>query len=156
MDADFSFTSRFRAIVILIGVLVVFVLPYAYHVDVGPGPNGLVAILWMLPENSGIILLTALEYFTIYYLYRLVVLTAVWRYQQGKMKSRILMLHGLVAELIPVLISIPATLFLNSEGENLYPIMIPLPFLFLYCAVLVLSKRVMTKRNGQSHQKRSE
>ncbi|MFW9863271.1 MAG: hypothetical protein ACFFEX_07865 [Candidatus Thorarchaeota archaeon] len=101
------------------------------------------AITWefpefqVLPEYPGIMPLTALEYF-IYYLYRLVVLNAIWKFSLGRIKSKRLMAHGLVSELIPMFISIPGVLLLNSEGENYIPIMIPIPFLLLYCALLAL------------------
>jgi hypothetical protein len=152
MDANIPFSSHIRAIIVFIGILVVFVLPYGYHVDLGPGPNGLMAILWEFPEGYGIMLLSALEYF-FYYLYRLVVLSAIWKFSLGKMKSRRLLFHGLISELIPVLISIPGVLILNSDGENYIPIMIPLPFLLLYCTALVvyISKRGKTKLNTQIH-----
>jgi hypothetical protein len=156
METDSLFSGHLGTIILLIGILVVFVLPYGYHVDLGPGPNGLMAILWELPEGYGLMLLSALEYF-IYYLYRLVVLNGIWKFSLGRMKARRLLAHGLISELIPVLISIPGVLILSPERENYIPIMIPLPFLLLYCAVLVLfvSKRGEANRNTQSHQEES-
>ncbi|MHA2085581.1 MAG: hypothetical protein ACXABD_17685 [Candidatus Thorarchaeota archaeon] len=150
MEIKPSIPSGIRTIIIIIGIIVVFIFPYGYHVDIGPGPNGFMAIIWelpefqVLPEYPGIMFLTALEYF-IYYLYRLVVLNGIWKFAQGTMKSKRLMFHGILSELIPILISIPGFLFLNSEGENYIPIMIPIPFLLLYCALLVLYK---LKRNS--------
>lgn len=143
MKADSSLKSPVRLIIIILGIVIVFILPYGYHVDLGPGPSGFMAITWELPEfpvyqdYSGIMLLTSLEYF-IYYLYRLVVLYAIWKTSLGLMKPKRLVTHGLASELVPVLISIPGALFLNSEGENYIPIMIPIPFLFLYCVFLAL------------------
>jgi len=117
-------------------------------VDLGPGPSGFMAILWELPEFQvlpqypGIMPLTALEYF-IYYLYRLVVLYMIWKYLLGRIKERKLLFHALIAELIPVLISIPGVLILDPSGHNYIPIMIPIPFLLVYCGMLALygSKR---------------
>lgn len=135
----------------VIGIIIVFIFPYGYHIDLGPGPNGFMAILWELPEFQilpqypGIMPLTALEYF-IYYLYRLVVLNAIWKFSLGKMKPKRLMFHGLVSELIPILISIPGVLYLDPSGHNYIPIMIPIPFLLLYCSLLVL---YISKRNVQ-------
>ncbi|MFW9794094.1 MAG: hypothetical protein ACFFEE_07330 [Candidatus Thorarchaeota archaeon] len=143
MTTDSPFTSRSRIIIILIGIIVVFLFPYGYHVDLGPGPSGFMAILWelpefqILPEYPGIMPLTALEYF-IYYLYRLVVLYVIWKFTLGRMTPRRLLSHGLMAELIPILISIPGILILDSSGHNYIPIMIPIPFLFLYCGLLIL------------------
>ena len=150
METNPSFTSGIRIIMIVIAIIVVFIFPYGYHVDLGPGPNGFMAILWelpefqVLPEYPGIMLFTALEYF-IYYLYRLVVLNAIWKFSLGMMKLKKLMTHGLVAEFIPILISILGMLFLDSSGHNYIPIMIPIPFLLLYCALLVLY--VLKRRN---------
>jgi len=124
---------------IVIAFIIVFIFPYGYHVDLvdlGPGPNGFMAITWEFPENRGIMLFTALEYFP-YYLYRLVVLYAIWKFSLGETKPKRLMIHGLVSELIPIFISIPGVSFLNSDGENFIPLMIPIPFLLLYCIVLV-------------------
>jgi hypothetical protein len=151
MDTSNLFSSRFRAILVFIGILVVFVLPYGYHVDLGPGPNGLMAILWEFPEGYGIMFLSALEYF-IYYLYRLVVLNGIWKFSIGRMKPRRLLFHGLISELIPVFISIPGILILSPDGENYIPIMIPIPFLMLFCTVLVLYvlKRGATKKKTPS------
>ena len=123
--------------------IVVFVFPYGYMVDLGPGPNGFMAILWELPDRQivpeypSIMFLPSLEYF-IYYLYRLVVLNAIWKFSLGKMKPNRLLFHGLVSELIQILISIPGALLLSPEGENYIPIMIPIPFLLLYCTLLAL------------------
>jgi hypothetical protein len=151
MKTNNPFSSHLRVIVILIGILVVFVLPYGYHVDLGPGPNGLMAILWESPEGYGLMFLSALEYF-IYYLYRLVVLNGIWKFSLGRMKARRLLVHGLISELIPILISIPGLLILSPEGENYIPIMIPIPFLMLYCTILVLYvlKRGGMKKNASS------
>jgi len=141
-------TVGIRNVIIIIAAIIVFIFPYGYLVDLGPGPNGFMAITWGLPESRGITLFTALEYFFIYFLYRLVVLNAIWKFSLGETKPKRLMIHGLVSELIPILISIPGFLFLNSDGENLIPIMIPIPFLLLYCIVLVLyiSKRAQRAR----------
>ncbi len=64
---------------IVIAIIIVFISPYGYMIDLEPGPNGFMAILWELPDRQivpeypGIMFLTALEYF-IYYLYRLAML----------------------------------------------------------------------------------
>ena len=135
--------SDMRTTMILVGIIVAFVLPYGYHVDLGPGPNGFMAITWELPTNGRLMPFSALEYF-IYYLYRLVVLRAIWKFSRGKIGPKRVMFHGLIAELIPILISIPGMLFLNADGENYIPIMVPLPFLLIYVTVLVF---VVGKRN---------
>ncbi|MFW9892140.1 MAG: hypothetical protein ACFFFO_08060 [Candidatus Thorarchaeota archaeon] len=150
MDNSPIFTSRLRIAIIVIAIIIVFVLPYGYHVDLGPGPNGFMAILWelpefqVLPEYPGIMPLTALEYF-IYYLYRLVVLYAIWKFSLGMMKQKRLLTHGILSELIPILISIPGILILDPSGHNYIPIMIPIPILVFYCGLLVVYQQYLTK-----------
>ncbi len=150
MEISPLLTSRYRIAMIVIAIIIVFVFPYGYHVDLGPGPNGFMAILWelpefqVLPEYPGIMPLTALEYF-IYYLYRIVVLNAIWKFSLGKMKPRRLMTHGMLAELIPILISVPGILILDPSGHNYIPIMIPIPFLVIYCGLLVIYHRYLGK-----------
>ena len=136
METASLFNTRVRTIIIIIAIIVVFIVPYAYHVDLGPGPNGFFAILWEIPDGRNFMILTAFEYF-IYYLYRLVVLNALWKFTLGKMSRKRLMLHGLVAEIIPVLLSIPAALFLSSEGENFLPISIPISILLMLTSLVV-------------------
>jgi hypothetical protein len=144
MSEDSSLPSGMRTTMVLVGIIIVFIFPYGYHVDLGPGPNGFMAITWELPKNGRLVPFSALEYF-LYYLYRLVVLGAIWKLSLGKIRPKWVMLHGLIAELIPILISIPGMLFLNADGENYIPIMIPLPLLLLYVIVLVFS---VGKRNA--------
>ncbi len=145
MSVKSSFSSRIRILVVLIGIIIVFIFPYGYHIDLGPGPNGFMAILWelpefqVLPEYPGIMPLTALDFF-IYYLYRLVVLYAIWKYSLGEMDSKRLVRYGIISELIPVLISIPGMLILDPSGHNYIPIMVPIPFLLLYCLLLARIK----------------
>lgn len=140
VDSDDGPTNRTRMILISIASFIVLVLPYGYSIDLGPGPNGLMAILWERPEfvsGPQLLILTALEYF-IYYLYRFIVLRALWKFLHEMMESKRLLRHGVICEIIPILISIPGALYLNEEGENFIPIMIPLPFLLIYCILVVL------------------
>ncbi|MCK5151452.1 MAG: hypothetical protein KAQ65_06420, partial [Candidatus Thorarchaeota archaeon] len=102
--------------------------------------SGFWAVLWERPEfvsGPQLIWFEAFEYF-IYFLYRFVVLSALWKFSQGKMDSRRLLLHGIISEIIPIVISIPGVLFLNEQGEGYIPIMIPIPFLLLFCVILLL------------------
>jgi hypothetical protein len=141
MSETFYCSSRIRTMMILIGMIVVFILPYGYHVDIGPGPSGFMAITWDLPQNGRINLFyPALKYFP-YYIYRFVVLYAIWKQSLVKIKSKRVLLHALISELIPILFSIPGALFLNSEGENVIPIIVPLPFLLAYVILLISISR---------------
>ena len=133
-----QFSNLTQLIIMLIALIIVLIFPYGYHIDLGPGPNMLMAIIWDLsytipPEIN---IHTALEYF-IYYLYRFVVLSAFWKLLKGKKRGKRILLHALICELIPLIIAIPATLFLSDDGENYLPIMISIPILLLYCIIIV-------------------
>lgn len=139
-DSEARLSARARTSMISIAAIIVFLLPYGYLIDLGPGPNGFWAILWERPEfvsGTQLFWFEAFEYF-IYYIYRLVVLNALWKYSLGKMTPRRLLRHGIISELIPILISIPGVLILDESGHNYIPIMIPIPFLLLYCVLVVL------------------
>ena len=133
---------RIRRIVMIITIIIVFVFPYGFHIDLGVGPSGVMAILWEYREFQvaaglpDILFLTALEYF-IYYLYRFVVLYVVWKFTLGKQEPKKVIFHGFLCELILLVIDIPAVLFREpGTGHNYIPIMIPIPFLLIYCIIL--------------------
>lgn len=135
---NIQFTNFTKFIIMLLALIIVLIFPYGYHIDLGPGPNMLMAIVWDLsytipPEMN---ILTALEYF-IYYFYRFVVLSALWKLLKGKKKGKTILLHALICELIPLSISLPGALFLNDDGENYIPIIISIPFLLIYCITIV-------------------
>jgi len=48
------------------------------------------------------------------------------------MSKKWLIIIALIAELIPLILSIPASIILNSEGENLTPIIISIPILLIF------------------------
>ncbi|MHA2423277.1 MAG: hypothetical protein ACXAEF_00685 [Candidatus Thorarchaeota archaeon] len=140
------FFTRIRVILISIASFIVLLLPYGYHIDLGPGPSGFWAILWERPEfTSGVQLLwfEAFEYF-IYYLYRFVVLYTLWNFLKGEVQPKRLLRQSLICEIIPLLISIPGFLILDESGHNYIPIMIPIPILLLYCIILLLYIRYKT------------
>jgi len=128
-----------RIIIIICGILsiiIVFFAPYGYHIDLGPGPNNLMAIVWDISEYFGFQIFESLEYFP-YYIFRIVVFYEILRFFQEKISGKRLILMGIICELIPLLISIPGVIFLNSEGENYIPIMISIPILLIFDVILV-------------------
>ncbi|MFX1286030.1 MAG: hypothetical protein ACFFB5_20470 [Promethearchaeota archaeon] len=140
--ANSKLNPRIRIIMMTIAIIIVFVFPYGIHIDLGVGPSGVMAILWEYREfqvaagDPDTLFLTALEYF-IYYLYRFVVLYMIWKYTLGKEQPKKVIFHGLICELISLLIDIPAVLFREpGTGHNYIPIMIPIPFLLIYCIIL--------------------
>jgi hypothetical protein len=44
---------------------------------------------------------------------------------------------GAISELIPLVLSIPALFILNEQGDNLFPIIFPIPFLLIFDLILV-------------------
>jgi hypothetical protein len=140
---DSELSPRIRKIVMVITIVIVFVFPYGFHIDIGVGPNSVMAILWEYREFQvaaglpDILFLSALEYF-IYYLYRFVVLYVIWNYTLGKETPKKVIIHGLICELILLIIDFPAVLYREpGTGHNYIPIMIPIPFLLIYCIILV-------------------
>ena len=119
----------------ILSILIVFLAPYGYHIDLGPGSNGIFAILWDLQVYYGFQIFESLEYLP-YYIFRFVVLFEVIKFFRDKISKKHLLIFGIIAEIIPLLISIPGILFLSSEGENYIPIMISIPILLIYCSVI--------------------
>jgi len=125
-----------QVILEILFILIVLLAPYGYHIDLGPGPNGIFAILWDIQAYYGFQIFESLEYFPIY-IFRFVVLYEVFRFFREKISKKRFLLFGFIAEMIPLLISIPGVLFLSPEGENYIPITISIPILLVFCIVVV-------------------
>ncbi len=139
--------NKKQVVVIILGIfsiLIVFFAPYGYHIDLGPGPNVLMAVFWDFSDYIGFQILASLEYFP-YYLFRIVVLYELLRFFQEKASKKKVIIAAIVSELIPLIISIPGALFLNSEGENYIPIMISIPILLLFVLPSVMLFSFKTK-----------
>lgn len=122
----------------ILSLLVILITPYGFHIDLGPGPNSLMAILWEYRDLDVFRWFTVLEYFP-YYIFRFVALFYVMRYMMGTVSKKKAIMMSIVSELISLLISIPGVLFLNSDGENYIPITISIPILLLYNLILIFS-----------------
>ena len=121
-----------------ISLVIVLLTPYGFHIDLGPGPNSLMAILWEYWDLSIIRWFTVLEYFP-YYFFRFIVIFYLIRYIVDKVSIKKTIIMGTISELIPLLISIPGVLILNPDGENYIPIMISIPILLIFhlCVVYI-------------------
>jgi hypothetical protein len=117
-------------------MIIVFLVPYAYHIDNGPGPNMTMAILWDVSNYYGFQVLQSLQYFP-YYILRIIVLYEIFRLFQEKVSRKKLIIIAIISELIPLILTIPGVLILNSEGEGYVPVMISIPMLLLFVAFLV-------------------
>ena len=121
-----------------LSLIVILLTPYGFHIDLGPGPNSLFAILWEFEELEVFRWFTVLEYVP-YYFFRFIALFYVMRYLMDAVSKKKAIMMSIVSELIPLLISIPGVLFLNSDGDNYIPIMISIPILLLYNLILIFS-----------------
>lgn len=133
--------KRLNLIIIgLLAIIIVFFVPFGYHVDLGPGPDTLLAMIWEIPLEPTIYSIRffiALLYRIEYCFFRFFFLLEIILLSIGKFNKIRFILVGIVCELIPLIISIPALFILNNQGENLIPIIWPIPFLLLFDLILV-------------------
>jgi len=134
----FKIKNLINIIIIIISILIVLLAPFGYHVDLGPGPNAITAILWEYSANRPIRYLVALQYYTEFYIFRIVILFAIIIFLVEKLSRKWLIIFGIIGELIPLILSIPASLILNSDGENLSPIIISIPLLLGFVIIVAL------------------
>jgi hypothetical protein len=114
-----------------ISLVIVLLTPYGFHIDLGPGPNSLMAILWEYSDLSIIRWFTVLEYVPFYF-FRFIAIYYLMRYIMDKISLKKTIIMGVISEIIPLLISIPAVLILHQDGENYIPIMISIPILLIF------------------------
>ena len=122
--------------IIISSILIILLTPFGYHVDLGPGPNTITAMLWDYSANRPFRYFVVFQYYTEFYFFRFVILFAIIGFLAKKLSQKWLIILGIIGELIPLIISIPASLILNSEGENLSPIIIPIPILLVFVVVV--------------------
>lgn len=122
--------------IIIISILIVLLAPFGYHIDLGPGPNSITAMLWDYSVNRPFRYFVALRYYVEFYIFRFVIFLAIIIFLCEKLSRKWLIISGVIGELIPLIISIPASLILNSEGENLIPIIISIPLLLVFVIVV--------------------
>ena len=133
-----------RHLIIIIGILtilIVFLLPFGIHIDLGPGPNSLISMVWEIPFEPAwysIRYFSAFQFYIIYCFFRLFFLLDIFLLFIGKFNKIRLFLIGFISEIIPLIISIPSMFILNSQGDNLNPIIFPIPFLMIFDLILIL------------------
>ena len=130
---------------ILIGILtilVVFLLPFGIMIDLAPqGPNSIVSMIWEVPLNPAwysIRFFSAFLYYFEFIFFRLVFVIYVVLLMVGRYNKIRFILIGIISELIPLILSIPRIFIRNSQGDNLFVIIFPIPFLLVLDVVLVL------------------
>ncbi len=125
-------------IIIIISILIVLLAPFGYHVDLGPGPNTITAMLWDYSVNRPFRYFVALRYYVEFYIFRFVIFLAIIIFLCEKLSRKWLIMFGIIGELIPLILSITASLILNSDGENLIPIIISIPLLLGFVIIVAL------------------
>jgi hypothetical protein len=128
------------AIIGLLTILVVFFFPFGYQIDLGPGPNSIVSMIWEVPLTPAwysIRFFSAFLYYLEYCFFRLIFVLDVILLIIGKFNKKRFILIGLISELIPLAISIPATFIRNTQGENLLAIIYPIPILLIFDLIIV-------------------
>jgi hypothetical protein len=123
--------------IILLTIIIVFLTPFGYHIDLGPGPNSIIAIIWDYSTEYNIRYFVPLRYYFEYYIFRIVLLFVMIGFLLWKISKKWVLITAGIAELIPLILSIPASIFLNSQGENSSPIIIPIPILLVFITTLI-------------------
>ncbi len=130
-------------------IILALVLPFAYRIDIGPGPDSIRAMTWDYIESSwysGFRLWNPLDTlpFTIL---RLVFAFYLARLCVGSTTTKNTILIGILAELQPIIVSAPLVYFIEWSGDPLVPLYIPLPIMFILGIILILIFKVKHDRN---------
>ncbi len=136
-----------RHVAIIIGIsaiLIVFFIPFGIHIDLGPGPNSIISMIWEIPLNPAwysVRFFSAFMYYLEFCFFRLFFLLDVFLLLTGKYNRTRFLAIGIISEIIPLTLSIRGISILNSQGENIYPIIFPIPFLTVFGITLILSAK---------------
>ena len=90
--------AKNKVIILLIGfisLIIVLLTPYGFHIDLGPGPNSLMAILYEYWDLSIIRWFTVLEYFP-YYFFRFIVIYYLIKYMMDKVSLKKTIIIGII------------------------------------------------------------
>jgi hypothetical protein len=121
-------------------IILALVLPFAFRVDIGPGPDSIRAMTWDYIESSwytGIRLWNPLDTVP-YAILRLIFAIYLARFILGTTTARNTILSGILAELQPIVVSAPLTYLIDWPGDPLVPLYIPLPIILMFGIILVL------------------
>ena len=132
---------------IAIALIAILMAPFAYRIDVGPGPDSIEAIIWHYieaPWYTGFRFQDPFRYFP-YIFVRMLFLLQFLRYVLGKASRKATLLVAAYSELHVGLLSLPVFiswyfglgLFSAPDGDPFLPIFLPLPILFLLVAIVI-------------------
>ena len=152
MNKANSERSLLLLIVSVIMIILALVLPFAYRIDIGPGPDSVRAMTWDYIESSwysGIRVWNPLETLP-YTILRLVFAMYLARFTLGFTTARKTILAGILAEMQPIIVSAPLVYLIDWSGDPLVPLYIPIPILLIIGLIFVLILRRKTpKYNGR-------
>ena len=143
-------------LLLILSVLVIFILPFGVHIDLGPGPNSIISMIWEIsldPSWYTIRFFSAFQYFITYCVFRFFFLIEIILLLFNKSNKLRFILIGVISELIPLVLSIPAMYILNSQGDNLLPIIFPIPILLLFDLLIASISFRRKNINNIDHQK---
>ena len=132
---------NFSIIIGILTFLIVFLLPFGIHIDLGPGPNSLISMVWDIPFEPAwysIRFFSAFQYYFAYCFFRIFFVIDIFLLFIGKFNKMRFFLIGIISEIIPLVIAIPSMFILNSHGDNLNPIIFPIPFLMIFDLIIIL------------------
>ena len=148
--------KRYISLLILIlSIVVIFFLPFGVHIDLGPGPNSLISMIWEIslePSWYTIRFFSAIQYFLNYCVFRFIFLLEIILLLFNKSNRLRFILIGVISELIPLVLSIPAMYILNAQGDNLLPIIFPIPILLLFDLLIAFTSFKSKNINNRDHQ----
>lgn len=114
-------------------IILALILPFAYRIDTGPGPDSIRAMTWDYIESSwytGFRLWNPLDTLP-YTILRLVFAVYLARLWFGMTTARRTILIGVLAELQPLIVSAPLVYLIDWSGDSLIPLYIPIPIMFI-------------------------
>ena len=129
----------------ILAILIVFFLPFGFMIDLAPqGPNSIVSMIWEIqlrPTGYSVRFFSAFRYYFEYCFFRLFFLLDVFLLLHGKYNKKRFLVIGIISEIIPLTLAIPSMFILNEHGDNLHPIIFPIPFLLIFDMILTRSAK---------------
>lgn len=138
-------------------ILVALFVPFAYHLDLNPyGWNSYEAVLWRYVESiSSFLLFNNTLNLLPYSFFGLVFIIQMYRYYRGKAGKTSTIIVGLYAQIHPLLLSLPVLLRLPFTiapgGEVMYPVIIPIPVLFIIGIAMIYLKQPVSNGRVEKH-----
>lgn len=133
-----TIASLFIATIALI--ILALVLPFAYRIDVGPGPDSISAMTWDYLEASwysGFRLWNPIDTLP-YTLLRIVFAAMLARVYLGTTTLQKTFLVGILAESQPFLVSAPLVFLIDWPGDPWVPLYIPVPIMLILGVIFLL------------------